>query len=141
MFVAYLLVSVHRPYASSVRELFVGGCARVISKEKETVSKGKPLERGWKVVLDWGDKHSMVAIKSDLICYQHNFSFVITDGRKIQFLILTLFGIYILVTVLSENDPTKDSPFTSLATLKRGSSFGVSIQGTFLFTIKETSTV
>ncbi|XP_078371606.1 uncharacterized protein LOC144655264 isoform X1 [Oculina patagonica] len=28
------------------------------------------------------------------------------------------------VTVLSENDPTKDSPFTSLATLKRGSSFG-----------------
>lgn len=28
--------------------------------------------------------------------------------------------------MLSENDPTKDSPFTSLATLKRGSSFGVS---------------
>lgn len=28
------------------------------------------------------------------------------------------------VTVVSENDPTLDTPFTSLATLKRGSSFG-----------------
>lgn len=28
--------------------------------------------------------------------------------------------------VVSENDPTLDTPFTSLATLKRGSSFGVS---------------
>jgi len=28
------------------------------------------------------------------------------------------------VTVLSENDPTMDTPFTSLATLKKGSSFG-----------------
>ena len=75
----------------------------------------------------------MVVIKSVLICYQHNFSFVITDLRKIKFLILTVVAIYILVTVLSENDPTKDSPFTSLATLKRGSSFGVSIQCSLLF--------
>ena len=34
----------------------------------------------------------------------------------------------LLVTVLSENDPTLDSPFTSLATLKKGTSFGVSIE-------------
>lgn len=47
------------------------------------------------------------------------FFFLVLDSHSFNFS-------RIVVTVVSENDPTLDTPFTSLATLKRGSSFGVS---------------